>query len=66
VAPFGIGRTAANGNVWAPGDPATKTLTINLTAQQLRVLCINHTNDLDVYIQDDTIVDWMRLTILQP
>ena len=66
VAPFGPGRSAASGAVWQAGDPTEKTLVINLTRDQLKVLCANKAQFLDLYIQDDTIVDWARLTIQQP
>jgi hypothetical protein len=49
------------------GDPNEKTLIINLPAAALnQVLCGGHASFLDVYIQDDTIVDWMRLTVQHP
>jgi hypothetical protein len=67
IAPFTPGLRVADGVVWAPGDPQTKTLTIPLSAAQLtKVLCGNKSQWLDVYIQDDTIVDSMKLVIQQP
>ena len=67
VAPFGAGKKVASGLVWAPGDGLTKTLFIPLAAADLnKVLCGNHVTELDVYVQDDTIVDYMQLTVQQP
>jgi hypothetical protein len=67
VAPFGPNQRVVQGQVWAPGDPNTKTLVIQLPNPQLsQVLCANNTQWLDIYIQDDTIVDWARLTVLHP
>ena len=67
IAPFTPGKRVTDGLVWAAGDPLTKTLTIPLSAADLtKVLCGNKSQWLDVYIQDDTIVDSMKLTILQP
>jgi len=67
IAPFTPGLRVADGLVWSAGDPQTKTLTIPLSAAQLtKVLCAKKSQWLDVYIQDDTIVDSMTLTILQP
>jgi hypothetical protein len=68
VAPFNAAtQRVAQGPVWAAGDPQTKTLFIPLPAAKLtEILCKNKTQWLDVYIQDDTIVDSMKLTILHP
>ncbi|HEU4886278.1 MAG TPA: hypothetical protein VFV49_00220 [Thermoanaerobaculia bacterium] len=67
IAPFGPGKKVTGGTVWAPSDGLTKTLVIPLSATDLnKVLCGNHASELDVYIQDDTIVDWMRLTLQHP
>jgi len=67
VAPFGAGQRVVDGLVWAPGDPATKTLIIPLPFAKLnQVLCGNHTDWLDVYFQDDTIVDSMKLIVQHP
>jgi hypothetical protein len=71
VAPFGHGGQGsiiANGNVWpAGGGNAEKTITINFNPQQLtRLLCAGKDHWLDVYVQDDTIVKWTRLTTTHP
>lgn len=67
IAPFTPALRVADGVVWAAGDPATKTLVIPLSRAQLtKVLCGNNSQWLDVYIQDDTIVDSMKLIIQQP
>lgn len=68
VAPFS-GTRVVSALVWAAGDPAVKTLTFNLDPAKLNeILCAQNTNSpwLDVYVQDDTIVDYIKLTILHP
>jgi len=71
VAPFGHsgGGFIANGNVWPQGTSlAEKTITINLNPQQLsRILCDQKPDHwLDVYVQDDTMVKWIKLTLTHP
>ena len=65
-----IGTAAPTGNtavasapVWRQGDPKTKTLTIPLPAGPLQNILCGGTGWLDVWVQDETIVDWMRVTI---
>lgn len=68
VAPF-TGPRVVSQLVWAANDPPSKTLTINLDPAKLNeVLCAQRTSTpwLDVYIQDDTVVDYIKLTILHP
>lgn len=65
VAPFGTAGTIASGRIWPSGTPAETTLTIDLPASNLNQLFCKGKKQptLDVYIEDDTIVDWVRLTI---
>ena len=67
LAPFG--PRVVDGRVWSAGDGASKTLTVNLPAAALnKVLCSEKGCPLwlDVYVEDDTVVDWIKLTILHP
>lgn len=67
VAPFNAKIISAV--IWAAGDPPVKTLTFNLDPGTLNdILCAQKTNSpwLDVYVQDDTTVDFIKLTILHP
>ncbi|HEV8433211.1 MAG TPA: hypothetical protein VGR95_07350 [Thermoanaerobaculia bacterium] len=67
VAPFGSGGTIASGRLWPTGTPAETTLVINLDPVKLnQLLCKPHQPihaPLDVYLEDDVIVDWVRLTV---
>lgn len=67
LAPFGPRVVSAL--VWAAGDPLVKTLTFNLDPAKLNeILCSQKTDSpwLDVYVQDDTTIDYIKLTIFQP
>lgn len=74
IAPFSgpNGVTIANGTIWPSNNSAApdQTITVNLNPQQLsRLLCDNKNNPqhyLDVYVQDDTVVKWTRLTTTHP
>lgn len=68
IAPFGAGQVIATGQIWnGPNDLAPKTITIPLSGQALsKLLCTSKSQFLDVVVQDDTTIDWMRLTIQQP
>ena len=66
VAPFGAGNTIASGRIWPTGTPSETTLVVDLPANMLNQLfCRGRTRPsaLDVYVEDDTIVDWVRVTI---
>jgi hypothetical protein len=65
VAPFGVGGTIASGRIWPTGTPAETTLVIDLLADKINRLLCKHKGPrtLDVYVEDDTIVDWIRVTI---
>jgi hypothetical protein len=66
VAPFGSGDTIASGRIWPTGTPAETTLVINLDPTKLNQLFCKGRQarpPLDVYLEDDVIVDWVRLTI---
>lgn len=66
VAPFTPALTVAKALIWQDGNLNPKTITVNLNPQQLAKLCAANSKFLDVYVQDDTVVDWMRLTITHP
>ena len=70
IAPFASSQNQviATGQIWnGPGDTAPKTITVALSGQALsKLLCGSKSQFLDVVVQDDTTVDWMRLTIQQP
>lgn len=68
VAPFGPGQRIVDGRIWSTDAPEPpKTLTYDLDPAKLSaLLCREHEPWLDVYIEDDTVVDWMRLTITHP
>jgi hypothetical protein len=65
VAPFGTGGTIASGRIWPTTTPAETTLVIDLPAAKLNQLFCKKKKPatLDVYVEDDTIVDWVRVTI---
>jgi len=66
VAPFGAANTIASGRIWPTGTPAETTLVIDLPADKLNMLFCKgkkRPSTLDVYVEDDTIVDWVRVTI---
>jgi hypothetical protein len=73
VAPFGTGQRIIDGRIWTNDNPeAPKTLTYTFTPAQLaqftQLTCHQPTGarSLDVYIEDDTVVDSMKLTITHP
>ena len=70
VAPFASGQRIVDGRIWTNDNPeAPKTLTYSLDPQKFaELICRLPPNDrwLDVYIEDDTVVDSMRLTITHP
>lgn len=73
VAPFSAAQRIIDGRIWTNDNPEPpKTLTYSFTPAQLQkftqLTCHQPATDrwLDVYIEDDTVVDWMRLTITHP
>jgi hypothetical protein len=68
VAPFATGQRIVDGRIWTTDSPEPpKTLTYDLDPAKLSaLLCHEREPWLDVYIEDDTVVDWMRLTITHP
>jgi len=68
AAPFN-GPRAVSALVWAAGDPPVKTLTFNLDPGKLaEILCAQKPDSqwLDVYVQDDTTIDYIKLTLYHP
>lgn len=65
VAPFGGPKTIASGRIWPTGTPAETTLVVDLPADKLNALLCGQgsARTIDVYVEDDTIVDWVRLTL---
>src|ERR1051326_1546564 len=58
-------NTIASGRIWPSGTPAETTLVVDLPASRLNALLCKRGagRTLDVYIEDDTIVDWVRVTL---
>jgi hypothetical protein len=66
VAPFTPALTLASGRIWPAGvKPAEKILVVNIPADKLNQVFCNGRKPptLDVYVEDDTIVDWVRVTV---
>ncbi|HXH90960.1 MAG TPA: hypothetical protein VNN25_05225 [Thermoanaerobaculia bacterium] len=67
VAPFGTTQILASGRIWPTGvTPREEILVVNIPADKLNQLFCNvrvRPPTLDVYVEDDTIVDWVRVTI---
>jgi hypothetical protein len=65
IAPFGAANTIASGRIWPSGTPAETTLVVDLPASKLNALFCKRgaVRTLDVYVEDDTIVDWVRVTL---
>ncbi len=66
VAPFTAAGTIASGRIWPPGvTPSEKILVVTLPAAKLNALLCKapRPGTLDVYVEDDTIVDWVRVTL---
>jgi hypothetical protein len=67
LAPFNPNQIAATAHIWDDGNLNPKTVTVDLDPKKLsQLLCANKSQWLDVIVQDDTVVDWMRLTITHP
>ena len=70
VAPFGAngqGFQIASVSPWASGSNLNpKVVTINLDPQKVAKACAANNHWLDVYVQDDTVIDFMRLTVTHP
>jgi hypothetical protein len=65
-APFTGTGLIASGRIWPAGvKPTEKILVVDLPADKLNRLFCNERRPptLDVYVEDDTIVDWVRVTI---
>ena len=58
------GNDYVSGPVWRSGDPKTKTLSIELPRERIAAMLARSPDWLDVWLQDETIVDWIRLTIV--
>lgn len=58
------GNDYVSGTVWRAGDPKTKTLSIELPRDRIVSILSRSPEWIDVWFQDETIVDWMRLTIV--
>ena len=58
------GNDYVSGSVWRSGDPKTKTLSIELPRDRIAAILARSPDWIDVWIQDETIVDWIRLTIV--
>ena len=56
--------TTRRNAVWRSGDPKTKTLNIELPRERIAAILARSPDWLDVWFQDETIVDWIRLTIV--
>jgi len=62
-----MGITELNGGTWAPGETATFELDLgNLPGGVNIIDDINSVGYLDVFVLDDTAVDWIQLTIPAP
>lgn len=67
VAPFSGGQKLAGGAIWKPGEFGPKTITVPLDPAALsRLLCGTKSPWLDIYVEDDTEVDWIKLTLTRP
>jgi hypothetical protein len=67
-APFTGNNLIASGPVWSTGLPGPKTITVAIPpAKWQQLFCTPGTPAfIDVYIQDDTIVDSIKLTVTRP
>jgi hypothetical protein len=66
VAPFSPAQVLASGRIWPTGvRPSEKILVVNIPPDKLNRLFCNGRKPptLDAYVEDDTIVDWVRVTV---
>lgn len=67
---YAVGVLSATGNdyvsapVWKKNDPKTKTLTVELPRDRMAAILARNPEWIDVWFQDETIIDWLRLTIV--